>query len=189
MQNHKYHQSVTWPDIRWSKHCQQLIHDTTEKHHEQNTRENISHRCQPDAYFTTQNATRPSERQRTLISTCITVTCMTMASHWIYSSLAPDSQARRSAINGFSIPSTVHTSTQREQLSDHFAAVLLSTAAKPQRKPVAYQGIHIHPIKWEQIQSLPQRKKPISSGVRVNRSCHKFTTKHDDLEQGSEGRK
>lgn len=67
-------------------------------------------------------------------------------------------------------------------------AVSLSAAAKPQGKPVAYQGIHIHPINWEQIQSLPQRRKPISSGVRDKRSCHKFTTKQDDLEQGSEGK-
>ncbi len=66
--------------------------------------------------------------------------------------------------------------------------VSLSTAAKHQGKPVAYQGIHIHPINWEQIQSLPQRRKPISSGVRVKSSCHKFTTKQDDLEQGSEGK-
>ncbi len=64
--------------------------------------------------------------------------------------------------------------------------VSLSTAAKHQGKPVAYQGIHIHPINWEQIQSLPQRRKPISSGVRAKSSCHKFTTKQDDLEQGSE---
>lgn len=77
------------------------------------------------------------------------------------------------------------TPPQREnsyQITDY---TMPSTAAKPQGKPVAYQGIHIHPINWEQIHSLPQRRKPISSGVRVNRSCHKFTTKQEDLEQGS----
>lgn len=74
MQIHKHRQSHDLIYADQNITSSKYFHRTAEEHHELNTRENISHHSQPDAYVMTQNVTGPSKRQRaSLISTCITV--------------------------------------------------------------------------------------------------------------------